>query len=193
MTINPEDLIADAENTPRAGHNALAYLEGLVQLHHETTDRLSDLEDQAKVTKAEVTRIEQHTLPDAMLQVGLTNFTTTDGTGVEIDKIVSGSIPKGNKAAAHKWLRDHGHGDIIKQDVTVSFTKEQSAQADQLFKQLVEMGFAPTRSESVHTSTLKSWAKDQLQSGVELPLTLLGLFYGRIAKFKAPKTPKAKR
>lgn len=191
MTVRPEDLVADAELTPPAGHNALAYLEGLVQLHQEKAEALADLEDHEKTVKAELTRIEQQTLPDAMLQIGLEKFKTTSGIEISVDMIVSGAIPKGNKDAAHKWLRDNGHGDIIKQDVTVSFTKEQSEQADKLFKTLQEMGFAPVRSESVHTSTLKSWAKDRLQSGARLPLTLLGLFYGRIAKFKAPKKPKA--
>lgn len=185
--VDPDDLIEDSESASAQGHNSLAYLEGLVQLHQEVSSEVADLEDQTKVKKAELQRIKQNTLPDAMMQVGLTSFKTQDGIEVSVDPIVAGSIPKDNRAAAHEWLRKNGDGDLIRANVVVSFTKEQHAEADALFERLTAEGYTVTREESVHPATLCSWAKKALEEGRQLPLTLLGLFYGRVAKMKVPK------
>lgn len=188
--ITDEEVLADADRNPALGHNALANISALIAEHQDVARRLADLTDQAKELSQALTHLELTTIPDAMLAAGCETVSTPDGTSVSVAPIVTGSIPKKNMPEAAEWLRGHGHGDIIKRDVTVTFSKEQDALAEKLCGDLVAQGYAPVSNESVHASTLKSWAKERIEAGDDLPLDLLGLFHGRRAKIVLPKSPK---
>jgi hypothetical protein len=185
--IDAATLIEDAE-TPVIGHNSLAELSGIVSEYTEKQKEISDLEAKLKTLNADIYKIEMTTLPDAMLSIGMEEFTTTEGAKITVKPIVSGSIPKKNEPKAFEWLRSHKHEDIIKRVVTLSFTKGQDKDADKVCKNLEKEGYAPVSKDSVHAGTLKSWAKEQLEAGKVLPLELLGIFHARKAKITLPKT-----
>ncbi len=184
--INDEMLAEDAA-TPTVGHNSLAQLSDIVLEHQNNLKEISDLEARVKERKAENLKIEMETLPDMMLQIGMKTFSTSEGFDVEVTPVITGSIPKKNTEKAHKWLRENDHADIIKNVLTISFTKGQDEEAIKVSDSLEEQGYAPTTKESVHTSTLKSWAKEQIESGKVIPLKLLGIFHARKALITVPK------
>ena len=77
-----------------------------------------------------------------------------------------------------------GFGDIIKREVTAKFGK-----SDDNWKIAVEAlqarGIKIETKEAVHHSTLKAFAKEQMEAGTDLPVDLLGLYTGfksKIAK-----------
>ncbi len=185
--ITDEMLAEDAEAPPELGHNSLAELSDIVSDHQKKSQQVADLEAEVKELKEQIRKIEMETLPDTMLQIGVETFTTTEGIDITVKPIVTGSIPKKNTVPAMQWLRKNGHEDIIKQVLTLSFSKGQSDQAVKLCTELEDQGFAPTSNESVHTSTLKSWAKEQIENGKVIPLELLGIFHARKAQIKIPK------
>lgn len=190
MNISDEELAADADKA-QLGHNSLAYLTDLVQHWKELQQKLSDLEAEVKTVKAVIQLYEMDKIPDAMVSSNAETITTTDGAQVSVKPIVQGNIPEKNRGPACVWLREHGHEDIIKQDVTISFTKGQDEQAQALCKELEEKGFAPVSKELVHASTLKSWALEQITNGNpdldDEAMKLLGIFHARRAKIKLPK------
>lgn len=190
MTISDEQLAADAEDA-KPGHNSLAELTDLVKDHQDLSKELADLEDQVKSVKAQIRDYEMVKIPDAMVSINVETVRTLDGAEVSVKPIVEGSIPKKNQQEACIWLRQHGHEDIIRRDVKLTFTRGQDEQAVGLCEELASRGYAPVSEESVHASTLKSWALEQINSGnpdlTEAVMKLLGIFHARRARIKIPK------
>ena len=184
--IDDEQLAADAEKQG-VGHNSLAELSAVVEEHQTLYRELADLESRAKEKKKKIIELEMETIPDIMTNIGLETVVTSNGEVVTVKDVVEGSVPKKNVTEAAEWLRTHGHGDIIKNEVTVVFTAGQDEPANTFAHELEERGFAPSMNLNINHMTLKAWAREQLEKGVELPLTLLGLFHGRKAKVKIPK------
>ena len=179
------DAVRDHKNE-ELGENSLAAIQGLVKEHTDLVNIRDELEDAVKMVKERIRTIEQGRLPDLMLSLGIESFSTDDGFVITVQPIVSGAIPKKNLPEAIAWLRDHGAGDIVRQDLGVSFSAGDEA-AGELAKELHERGFPVNSAETVHASTLKSWARQQLAAAKELPLDLLGLYHGRQAKFSIKK------
>ena len=74
-------------------------------------------------------------------------------------------INKNNRDAAHAWLRQQGHGDIIKNQVSVSFGKGEDETALETMTLLEQEGLFPAQKESVHPSTLKAFVRERIESG----------------------------
>jgi hypothetical protein len=85
---------------------------------------------------------------------------------------------------AYRWLTDHGHGDLIKSEVSVLFGKEELENAEKLMKKLEKDGYSFDSKQSVHASTLKSWLAGQVEAAEPVPLELFGAFLGQVATIK---------
>jgi len=59
----------------------------------------------------------------------ITKLKLKDGESVEIKKIYGASITPDNQEKAFTWLRNNGLGDIIKNDVTVTFGRGEDNKA----------------------------------------------------------------
>lgn len=69
-----------------------------------------------------------------MLQeIGLTRFDLDDGSVVTVKPTYGGYIKHDNKEEAHKWLKDHGHDDLIKNQITVAFGRGEDAKASEFW------------------------------------------------------------
>ena len=66
----------------------------------------------------------------------------------------------------------------------LSFGREEDEIADKVVRDLIDEGFDPSQSKSVHAGTLSAFVKEQLAEGVELPEDLLGVYVGRKAIIK---------
>jgi hypothetical protein len=142
-------------------------------------------EDKLKVAKAELYQLETEELPVAMEACGLSEFTTSDGTRIVVENKVSGSIPEANRPEAFQWLRDHGHGGLIKNEFKLELGKGQDELAHQVRTQLEALGLAVEVKESVNHQTLGAWARELLKQGkLDAPLSLLGIFVGKRATVK---------
>lgn len=177
-------LEADAAQAAKITDEDLADLSGLVASWQANEGRIEELEDQLKIAKAQRRKLEFDSIPQKMELLGFREITTSDGAKVKIERVCSGSIPKAKLGQAMSWLRTNGHGSIIKNRLTLDFTKDEDEDAQEAMQLLIGKGFAPQKAESVHASTLASWAREMDGSGEELPLDLLGLFIGDRAKIK---------
>jgi len=141
-------------------------------------------EDRLALAKKRVVHLSETAIPELMDKVGLTRFTTREGIPFKVADQVFASITKAKAAAAHRWLDDHGHGQIMRRTVVVEFGREKEDDARELTAALVaEYGDDGVKCDkSVHTSTLKMWAREQLESGADIPLELFGIHVRRIAK-----------
>ena len=118
-------------------------------------------------------------IPNALAEMNLKSLKLSDGSEVSVKDFYYARITEKNKSLAYKWLRDHGYGDLIKNEIAVPFGRGEDARANELLKTLVNTGYEPNQKTVVHPQTLKAFVKEQLESGKELPLDLLGAYAGQ--------------
>ena len=108
-------------------------------------DEIAALEEQLKNKKAEADDIGSRVIPELLAEQGLTEIKLSDGSKVSVRKEFRATIPKDElkREQALQWLRDQGLGDIIKNNVTVSFGKGEDDKAEQLLRLAADNGFEP--------------------------------------------------
>ena len=99
------------------------------------------------------------------------------------------SIPKDpdKSRACYEWLENNGLGDIIKNQVGISFGKGESNMATHLQETIKEMGLIPEVKVSVHPSTLKATIKKWHEEGKSVPDNVFSLFIGQKTKVTKKK------
>lgn len=164
--------------------DAVAKVVAMVEYVEGLSQTLADTEAHVKELKELHRRAIELELPQAMSEAGLTSFTTDTGRKVSLETFVSGSIPKARQAEAFTWLRENGHGGLIKRELSVSFGKGQDAFASEIRQFLENRFLTVDDKESVHPSTLAAWARECLSEGVPVPLETLGIYSALRAKIK---------
>lgn len=143
------------------------------------------IEKELTQAKADVRRVEQEDLPTLMQELGLEEFKLTSGETISVTPDVQCGISEERRAAAHRWLTEHGFGGLIKTEVVAKFGRDQHdaavACAEEIGGELVE---------SVHASTLKAFVKEQMEAGNAIPFDLFGVHPFSRVKIAAPKKKK---
>ena len=75
------------------------------------------------------------------------------------------------REAAYQWRRDQNLGDIIKNNVTVSFGKGEDNKANQLVDLAVANGFTPQQKSDVAWNTLTALYEAVSYTHLTLPTT----------------------
>ena len=86
-------------------------------------DEIAAIEEQLKKKKAEGDDISSRVIPELLAEQGLSEIKLADGSKVSVKKEFRCTLPKdeAKRQAAYNWLRDQGLGDIIKNNVFVTF------------------------------------------------------------------------
>ncbi|MCP4161503.1 MAG: hypothetical protein GY760_15635, partial [Deltaproteobacteria bacterium] len=97
-------------------------------------DEIANLEEQLKNKKAEADDIGSRVIPELLAEQGLSEIKLADGSKVSVKKEFRCTLPKdiSKRELAYKWLREQGLGDIIKNNVFVTFGKGEDDKAQQL-------------------------------------------------------------
>ena len=101
---------------------------------------------------------------------------------VEIKKVYGASIPKDQQEAAFQWLRNNGLGDVIKNDITVTFGRGEDNKAAAYADLAKGQGFEPVQKIGVNPMTLKALVRERLENGQEVPTELFKPFEGNQTK-----------
>ena len=159
-----------------------------------------------KEKNAQLQELLNETIPVAMMEEFISDFTLESGAQVKLKTVVSGSLP--SKGAIEKaqgeerdqlilrrneglaWIREVGAGDIIKNDVSVSFGKGEDGKAAKLAEYLGQQGYGPSQETKVHPQTLNAFLRERIGTGEEIPADLFSLFTGTVAMFDLPKAGK---
>tara|TARA_R100001594_G_scaffold150592_1_gene212545 strand:- start:965 stop:1516 length:552 start_codon:yes stop_codon:yes gene_type:complete len=138
---------------------------------------LDKLENQIKEKKKELRHIQEKLLPEALDQLNLTEMVLPHGGKVLVKSDMSISVPKGRLGEITGWLKENGHGDIIKSEVSVPFGKGQGNMVGHLKSYLDEVGLTCEETQSVASGTLKALLKEQLEAGdLDKELGFFGAF-----------------
>jgi hypothetical protein len=89
--------------------------------------------------------------------------------------------------AAYTWLRENGLGDLIKNEITVSFGRNEDNKASQYAVLAQGQGYEPVQKLKVEPMTLKALVRERLESGQEMPSDLFNVFSGNRTKITRNK------
>jgi|TARA_R110000851_G_C12971273_1_gene555331 hypothetical protein len=148
---------------------------------------VSAIEDQLKEAKNGLLKLTDEDLPSALQELGVKEFTLEDGSKVKVTSTYGAHIKNENKEEAFTWLEAHGHDGLIKNTVSCDFGRGDHQEAQQFVELASGQGLVPIQKTAVHSSTLKAWAKEQVESGAELPMELFGIFVGQRATIRRTK------
>ena len=155
---------------------------------------LRDLEDQVKADEEalknkqrEVERISGEIIPTLLSEMGLSSLKLADGYAVEVKPYYAANISVKNREAAYNWLRSNGLGDIIKNDITVSFGRNEDNKAADYANLAKSRGFEPTQKLKVEPMTLKALVRERIESGKEMPTDIFNVFVGNRTTIKEKK------
>lgn len=149
--------------------------------------KIADTEQLLKDHKQSLHKITDEQLPEALETMGLQKFTLKDGAEIAVKPIYAASIPKDRKEEAFQWLRDHEFGDLVKNNVTVTFGRGEDTIAKDFVNMCSAQGFTPSQLEKVEPMTLKAWLRERVEAGDAVPLDLFGAFISQRATIKRSK------
>ena len=134
-------------------------------------DEIANLEEQLKSKKAEADDIGSRVIPELLAEQGLSEIKLADGSKVSVKKEFRCTLPKDEdrREQAYKWLRDQGLGDIIKNNVFVTFGKGEDNKAQQLLDLAAENGLEPQQKSDVAWATLTALFRERIESGLDMP------------------------
>jgi len=145
-------------------------------------DEISNAEKSVSKLKEQAKTLSQFEIPAMMEEMHITKLKLKDGESVEIKKIYGASIPQEHQEAAFTWLRNNDLGDIIKNDITVTFGRGEDNKAAEYASLAQGQGYEPVQKIGVHPQTLKAVVRERLESGREMPSDLFKTYAGNSTK-----------
>ena len=144
--------------------------------------RLELQEENMKSTKAEIQKVSGDIIPTMMSEMGLAELKLHDGSHLKVSTSYKAHISEANKEMAFNWLRDNGLGDIIKNEILVSFGRNEDNKAASYAELAKSQGFQPTQKMKVEPMTLKAMVRERIEKGLDLPMDTFNVFVGNRTK-----------
>jgi hypothetical protein len=148
---------------------------------------IKSLEDRAKDLKEDEKHFSCVVIPKLMEDMNLKSLKLRDGSELTVKDIYGATIKADKKAEAHQWLRDNGLGDIVKNNIIVSFGQGEDNKAMAYATLARSEGYEPVQEEKVHPQTLKVVMKEWKDKGNEVPTELFWTFDGNQTSIKNKK------
>jgi len=171
-----EDLLNRTDNIDKLADK----IKNLEEMQHELEIR----EDALKEHKKQIEHLSGEVIPTMMSEMGLSQLKLADGSSVDVKPNYSASITIANREAAFNWLRNNGLGDIIKNEILVSFGRNEDNKAADYANLAKSHGFEPTQKLKVEPMTLKALVRERLEAGKEMPTELFNVFVGNKTTIK---------
>ena len=150
---------------------------------------LRDLEDRIKQKEIELKKLKKDSeiisgevIPTMMTEMNISTLKLADGSAVEVKPIYGASISPDKKEEAFNWLRNNGLGDLIKNEVTVSFGRNEDNKAAEYAVLAQGQGYQPIQKLKVEPMTLKALVRERVESGKDMPSDLFNVFAGNRTK-----------
>jgi len=115
--------------------------------------------------------ISSRVIPELLAEQGLSSLKLADGSSVTVKREYRCTLPKEDerRQSAYNWLRENGLGDIIKNNVSVTFGRGEDDKAQQLLDLAASNGFEPNQKSDVAWNTLTALFQERVESGLDMP------------------------
>ena len=147
-----------------------------VESLEECDKSIENMEAKLKNLKKSRDVISGDIIPTMMSEMGLSELKLHDGSHLKVSTSYKAHISEANKEMAFNWLRDNGLGDIIKNEVLVSFGRNEDNKAASYAELAKSQGFQPTQKMKVEPMTLKALVRERLEAGKEMPTEIFGVY-----------------
>lgn len=141
----------------------------------ERQDRVDRLTDELKTAKAELRQIQEDDLPQLMIEVGVSEVKLADGRPLKLEEDCKAAITANTQDAAVQWLVKNGYGGLIKTEVVTRFPRGAHDIAVSACDTLAQQFDEVELKEVVHPSTLKSFVKERMRNGEQIPMDLFNV------------------
>ena len=178
-----EEEAVNADKFDNVQKEGASDLSNMIRRSLEIDKQIADAEQFLKDLKYKKRKINEEDIPMLMEEMGMDSV-TVDGNKVTLRQFVHARIADDKREEAFSYLRSIGEADIIKNDVTVSFSAGQDNMAGAVVDDLRNQGYEPAQKTHIHPSTLKAWVKNRIESGKDLDFETFGVYVGTEAKIK---------
>ena len=149
----------------------------------ETQKQILTTEEELKKLRDVEDTLSEQTIPNLMHKIGLELLKLKDGSSVEVKPKYKARIPESRSEEAFSWLRENGHGDMIKNQVTMEFGMKQDNEAKSIVDELKNKGLPVQQKQFVHPSSLRGFVREQIQDhGKDVPADLFGVYIANKTK-----------
>jgi hypothetical protein len=180
------DYGADADPDQEAVARAFAELDKLTLTAERATAARKQAEDVLQQLKQTEERLLNKEIPELLARMRLDECTTASGIQVKVKREIKASLPGHDRVEARMgalhWLVEHGHGGVIKNNVTVALDRGADERADALVVDLRARGFDVEAKKDVHAGTLGALVRELMAEGKIVPRDIFNLFDMRLAK-----------
>ena len=182
MAIKQQIKFKDEINFEADQQDAMKKTEGIQSLADQVErlelcdDRIADIENDLKMMKKKRDHISGEVIPTMMSEMGLAELKLHDGSHLKVSTSYRATITEANKEAAFNWLRENGLGDIIKNEISVSFGRNEDNKAADYAELAKSNGFQPTQKMKVEPMTLKALVRERIEAGKEMPTEIFGVY-----------------
>ena len=167
-------------------NNAKALSDQVTKLQ-SLEDEIDEQEKKLKELKRNQELLSGEVIPTMMTEMNISTLKLADGSAVEVKPVYGASIPAAKKEDAFNWLRKNGLGDLIKNEITVAFGRNEDNKAIAYANLAQGQGYEPIQKLKVEPMTLKALVRERLESGQEMPSDLFNVFAGNRTKITRSK------
>ena len=150
-------------------------------------DEIVEQEKKLKELKRNQELLSGEVIPTMMTEMNISTLKLADGSAVEVKPVYGASIPVAKKEEAYTWLRENGLGDLIKNEISVAFGRNEDNNAMAYATLAQGQGYEPIQKLKVEPMTLKALVRERLESGQEMPSDLFNVFAGNRTKITRSK------
>ena len=180
------DFEQDKQNSLKKTDNIQSLADQVEKLE-DLNVRLEAQEQIIKDTKKEIDRLSGEVIPTMMSEMGLSELKLQDGSHLKVSTSYKASITEANKEMAFNWLRENGLGDIIKNEINVSFGRNEDNKAAEYAELARSQGLQPTQKMKVEPMTLKALVRERIEAGKEMPTEIFSVYVGNKTTIKRKK------
>lgn len=191
-------IVEDAEAS-----GSLDQIDALVGRLRVAEDHVKEVEEALKLAKEQKNQIQLELLPTAMAEARRKKIEYSDGSVLSLRPFLEASIPSASaikdaepeeqeelvrrRLSALNWLRDNLGSAIIKNELVIEIPKGKDNIVSELTALCDRLELNYVRGEAVHPMTLKSFLKEKLRMGAQIPLDIFKLVTGNKAVLKRGK------
>ena len=142
----------------------------------ELQKQITRCEENIKNLRSEERLLSENEIPNLMQQAGISSLKLIDGSSVSFKPEYYAKIPISKIDEAFNWLSSNGHGDLIKNEVSLKFGRSEYNVANSIVEDLKSKGHNVSQKKKVEPMSLKAFVKDEIQKGNNLPMDLFGVY-----------------
>ena len=182
MSVKQQIKFKDEINFEADQQDAMKKTEGIGSLADQVErlegvdSEIEDAESRLKLIKKKRDHISGDIIPTMMSEMGLAELKLHDGSHLKVSTSYRATITEANKEAAFNWLRNNGLGDIIKNEISVSFGRNEDNKAADYAELAKGQGFQPTQKMKVEPMTLKALVRERIEAGKDMPTEIFGVY-----------------